>query len=394
MPLFRYKAINLKGQGIKGIIDADSLAFAKDKLKREKIFITAINLLPKEKKQKIHQDQLLAFTREMSQLLNAGLPLYESLLTIEEKQKKGLSHAIFADLCDQVKGGAFLSHALSQYPESFSGIYLSMILSSEQSGHLAEAFTQLTNLIQKQQKLKKQLTAALAYPAILGGFCLLVIFSLFFLVIPSMQELFEGRDLHPVTQTVLSISKGLRAHGYTLLTAFCSLSVCLYIGCKTKRFKEHLSSALLKTPFVKKIILESALVRFCRAMHMLLSGGMPFVEALHFSKKTTNNVLLSSLISHVEEKMIEGEKISDLFAKSPIIPPLVVRMLSIGEETGNLSFALKNLAEIYEEELDRDLLQLTTFLQPAILLFLGVVVGLVVLSILLPLTDVSSFTSE
>ena len=127
---------------------------------------------------------------------------------------------------------------------------------------------------------------------------------------------------------------------------------------------------------------------------MLLNGGVPLVESLRFAKKAVKNGALADLISKAELKMVEGKKMSELFAEASFIPPLVVRMLAIGEETGNMNVMMKNMAEIYEEELDKDLQQLATFLQPAVLLFLGAVVGLVVLSILLPLTDVSSFVSS
>ena len=150
----------------------------------------------------------------------------------------------------------------------------------------------------------------------------------------------------------------------------------------------------MKTPYFKKILIESALVRFFRSMNMLLLGGVPLVDSLRFSKKMVGNVVLAQLIAKTEEEIVEGRKISQLFSESKFIPSLVVRMLSIGEETGNMAAMMKSIAEIYEEELDKDLLQLMTFLQPAVLIFLGAVVGLVVLSILLPLTDVSSFVSS
>ena len=129
-------------------------------------------------------------------------------------------------------------------------------------------------------------------------------------------------------------------------------------------------------------------------MYMLLNGGVTLVESLHFAKKVVNNSAFISLIEETSSQVVEGKKISQLFAEAPFIPPLVLRMIAIGEETGNMSLMMRNMAEIYEEELDRDLQQLATFLQPAVLLFLGVVVGVVVLSILLPLTDVSSFVSS
>lgn len=395
MALFQYKAIGITGKLEKGVIDADSLVMAKERLRREQILVTDIACLQSGKRKiALTPSQLLAFTRELSQLLKAGLPLYESLLTIEEKQRNAKNHALFVDLCDRLKNGSSFSSALSYYPETFNEIYLSMVLSAEQSSALFEAFDQLTFLISKEQKLKKQITASLAYPAFLGGFCFLVIIALFFFVIPSMKELLEGRSLHPLTQTVLFLSDFLNNHG--ILLGFLGISFVLGIYCASRSliFRKKISEWLLKLPFCKKIILESAFVRLFRTMTMLLAGGVPLVETLRFCKKSVGNCLLEELLIKTEKEIVEGKKISDLFSGSAFIPPLVIRMLTIGEETGNMGGMMQSLAEIYEEELDKNLLQLVTFLQPAVLLFLGGVVGLVVLSILLPLTDVSSFVSS
>lgn len=395
MALFQYKAIGVGGRAEKGVIDADSLVMAKERLRREQVLITDISSLQEDKKKVIlSPTQLLAFTRELSQLLKAKLPLYESLLTIEEKQRNAKNHALFVDLCDRLKNGYSFSSALSHYPETFNPIYLSMVLSAEQSSSLFEAFDQLTFLISKQQKLKKQLTSSLAYPAFLGGFCFLVVVALFFFVIPSMKELLEDRKLHPLTQTVLFVSNFLNAHGFLLLFSGIGFLSAAYVSSRSQIVRRKISEGLLRLPFCKKIILESALVRLFRTMTMLLSGGVPLVEALYFSRKSVGNCLLEELLSKTEKQVIEGKKISDLFSESAFIPPLVIRMIKIGEETGNMVGMMQSLAEIYEEELDKNLLQLVTFLQPAVLLFLGGVVGLVVLSILLPLTDVSSFISS
>ncbi len=395
MPLFQYKAVGGDGKDFKGVINADSLLMAKERLRKDKILVTSVELLHlKAKSFVLNTQQLLAFTREMAQLLKAGLPLYESLLTIEEKQKKSKNHPLFADLCDKLKSGFSFSHALSLYPDTFHEIYLSMVRAAEQSGSLFEAFDRLTLLISKQEKLKKQLISSLAYPAFLGGFCLLIIGFLFFFIIPSMKELFEDRALHPLTQFIISLSDFLNTHRIELFGMGVLVFLGVFLSFQNPFFQRKIGVVLLKTPYIKKVLLESALVRFFRSMQMLLIGGVSLVDSLHFSKKMVGSELFKELISKTEEEVQEGKKMSQLFAKAPFIPPLVIRMLGIAEETGNMTGMMQSMAEIYEEELDKDLLQLMTFLQPAVLIFLGAVVGLVVLSILLPLTDVSSFVSS
>jgi general secretion pathway protein F/type IV pilus assembly protein PilC len=394
MPIYAYKALTEEGKKITGVIDADSLYLAKERLKKRQILLTELSLFSAKKQEvSLTPSMLLIFTREISQLLRAGLPLYESLVTIEEKYQKSKTHSLFVNLCDHLKSGKSLSSALGNYPKSFDAIYLSMVKAAEQSGHLAEAFADLTILISRQQKLKKQLFEALAYPAFLGVFCLIVVIALFFFVIPSMQELFEGRRLHPLTTVVLGISNWLN-NSIGLFLSFIAVDVIAIIAAvRNKKVRMMFFTLACQAPFVRLLLVQSALVRFCRAMYLLLSGGVSLVESLSYSRMTMKNALLEEIIANAETKIIEGKKLSSLLS-SPFIPSLVVRMVAIAEETGNMKNAMKNLSEIYEEELDKNLQQLTTFLQPAVLLFLGIVVGVVVLSILLPLTDVSSFLSS
>jgi general secretion pathway protein F/type IV pilus assembly protein PilC len=206
-----------------------------------------------------------------------------------------------------------------------------------------------------------------------------------------MQELFEGRQLHPITQTVLCISQWLNAYGKTLflILSFTIAGSILLLRRPSVQLK--LQKAILKIPFCKSLIIHSGLARFTRTVSLLLAGGIPLVEALALSRKAMKHPVLEEVIEDAEKKIIEGQRLSARLKLSPLIPSLVPRMIAIAEEAGNMEQMMKNIAEIYEEDLEKSLAQLTTFLQPALLIFLGGVVGLVVLSILLPLTDVSSF---
>lgn len=394
MPLYRYHALSKEGKKTAGVINADSYDVAKELLRRQKIYVT--KLLSYQEKQKALQipgQLLIAFTRDLSQLLKAGLPLYESLLAIEEKYRAHKAHPLFLDLCDKVKHGEHLSAALGAYPKIFDQIYISMIASAEETGTLPSVFSQLEKLISRQHKLKKQLISAMIYPMFLLSFCFIVITALFFFLIPSMQQLFEGRTLHPMTQAILSISLFLRKHGALLgsITALFIVSAVLFFS--SKMGKVILQKTFLKIPILNRMITQAVLVRFCRALSVMLSSSVSLIEALKLSKRIMNNPCFEDVITKAEEKIMQGGKLSDELSKSSLIPSLVVRMLSISEEAGNASEMLQNIADIYEEELEKSLMRFTSMLQPVMLLFLAVVVGIVILSILLPLTDVGSFLS-
>lgn len=394
MPIFRYRALTEMGKKISGVIDADSYDLAKNKLKKEKILVTKLSAIKYKKEVTLSPQLLLAFTRELGQLLIAGLPLYESLLTIEEKYRRHRSHSLLLDLCDKLKGGAQLSMALKTYPKSFDSIYISMVQAGEKTGSLAWAFQQLYELIERRQKLKKQLVSAMAYPAFLGVFCFLVVIGLLLFVIPSMRELFEGRHLHPLTQTVLSMSNFLQHSFLTLMLTVICASLGLIYFFRRPEGKLLFQKCLQKIPIVKTILLQAALIRFCRSASILLKGGVPLITSLSISRKSMRHALLEGAISDAEKYLVEGKTLSGQLKSSACIPPLVTRMISIAEETGKLPEMLKSLSDIYDQELERSLTQVITFLQPALLIILGGVVGLVILSILLPLTDVSSLISD
>ncbi len=395
MPLFRYRALTADGKMLKGVIDADSLIVAKERLKRQEVLVTELKLHQRDKQQAAMAPQLLqAFTQELAQLLRAGLPLYESLVTIEEKYRRHKIHPMLLDLCDHLKEGHLLSKALKRYPATFDRIYLSMVQVAEQSGDLVAVFDQLTHLIQRQQKLRKQLASALAYPMILSVFCVFVAAGLFFFVIPNMQELFEGRSLHPMTQLIVGLSQWLNTHLQSLLLSLAMLATLAIFTWRRPQAKQRFYAYCLRLPFLRTLLLHSALARFCRCLAMLLTSGVPLLSALEYARDVMRSPLLEKEIGNAEKRVLQGDRLSVALKAAPHFPPLIQRLVSMAEETGKLGESFTHLADMYEDEVERHLFQLTTYLQPMLLIILGAIVGLVVLSVLLPLTDVSTFTSN
>lgn len=392
MPLFRYKALSAQGKTLKGVIDADSLLAAKERLRREQLLVTEVEVQKEGQKERtLPQAFLLAFTQELAHLLRAGLPLYDSLQTIEEKYRRHKAHPVLLDLADHLKEGHALSAALKRYPKIFDSIYLSMVGVAEHAGNLVEVFAQLAQLIERQHKLKKQIVSAIAYPAFLFCFCLSVSLGLFLFVIPTMKELFDGKILHPMTTCVIAISNWLCVHFSTLaLTLLVAIGALVFFW-KRGSGKYHLYLFCTKVPLVKTLLLHSALVRLCRALAMLLGAGVPLLEALHLTTIIVKNPLLEASLLEAEKRIMRGERFSQALKESSHVPSLVIRLVAISEETGKMQEAFGHLCAIYGEEVEKHLSHLTTFLQPLLLIILGMIVGLVVLSILLPLTDVSSF---
>ncbi len=260
MPIFRYRALTETGTKVSGVIDADSFELAKERLRREKVLVTKLSLLENKKEISLNSSMLLAFTRELSQLLGSGLPLYESLLTIEEKYRRHRTHPLFLDLCDKLKSGHQLSTILKGYPKSFDAIYITLAEAGERTGALAWSFKQLYELTERRQRLKKKLISAMAYPAFLGAFCFLIVLGLLLFIIPSMSELFEGRALHPLTQIVLAMSRGLQKSYLPLILLLGGLVVSLTYFFKRPQGRILFQQVLQKIPLMKTILNQAALI--------------------------------------------------------------------------------------------------------------------------------------
>ena len=295
--LFQYEAITPNGKKKKGAINADSFENAKDALRRQKILVTQLIERPEKKVEKqLPSAMVINFTRDLSLLLRSGLPLYEALLTIEEKYRNTKGHMILLDLCDQIKQGRSFSEALRSYPKSFDQVYVSMVYSAEKSGALEEVFNHLTQLLGRQQKLKKQIFSAMIYPIFLACFCVLILIALFFFLIPTMETLFEGRELHPLTEAVLSISKFLTQNWVSLFFSFLTGTTVLIIFFRRKEGRRLVQKSTLHFPLFKKLVTEIVLLRFSRVLSVLLDGGVPLLGALKLSRKAMHHLYFESIV--------------------------------------------------------------------------------------------------
>lgn len=394
MPLYEYKAVSDQGKKYTATLDAESLQEAKIKLFRRQVSVLQIEpLLEKKIREKLSRSELLTLTREMARLLQAGLPLFETLSALEEKYRGQKAHKLLLNLCDLVRSGLSLSQSLTKHPETFDLLYVSMVANAEKTGRLNQALTELSEWIAKQQEVRKQLLAALLYPALLSAFCLVVLSSLLFYVIPSLKELFEGRDLHPFTQIVFAASRWA-CQAKIPLALFLSLLIAgIFFAKLSPKVREKMAPLVFRLPLLKNLLAKVAFVRFCRASATLLEGGLPLVQSFDQARRVMRHPALEAIIAQAQEKIAQGQPIHAPFQNHPLIPPLVPRMLGIAEEGGKLPFMLGQIAQIYEEDLERTLAQLSTVAQPLLLLVLGLIIGFVLLSVLLPLTDVSSFAA-
>ncbi len=391
MPLFKYQVIDNNSRKTFGVMKGDSKEEVTRILKKQGFFIVSLAETKLSGESKFDKQLLISFTRDLSQLLKASLPLYESLLEVEEKYKNHKAHPILVNICEGVRKGERLSKILNSYPKVFDKVYISMVMAGEEVGEIDRVFFELTQLLTRQDKLKKQIGSALLYPSFLLSFCFVVIIALLFFLIPSMEQLFEGREVEGMTKFVLNTSLFCRQHVIAIFLNLITLMIAPFFFIKVEKFKKFICLTLLQIPIIKTMIVQSVIARFSRTLGVLLMSSVSFIEALNLSKKVMNHPVFEDLMAKAEHSVLKGEKFSKELASSRYFPPLVSRMIAIAEEAGTMSSMLINLADIYEGELDKSLTRFTSMLQPVILLVLAIIVGVVIMSILLPLTDVGSF---
>lgn len=393
MPLFQYQALDETGKKKSGVVEAHSEREAKGVLREQGLMVTQlVHKTTVTSKQNLRGENLLGFTMQLSQLINAGVPLYESLVALEEQCRNESFHRIVLSLCDQIKAGSSLSESMANYPESFDKLYRAMIAAGESVGALNIVLERLSILQSKQMKLKKQLTTAMIYPVILSCFSLLIIIVLLSFVVPSIEGIFADRPLNGFTNFVLGASHLLRDYWWVYIPLFAAAITFAIFKLRTPGGKLWLERNLLKVPYLKTLIIQTAVARFCRTMGTLLMGGLPIIDSLRNAREVMRNVVLEEEVKQAENRIIEGSSLSVELGRSKFMPTLLPRMLAIGEESGSSVVMLNKLADMYEDELEKTLDRLMALAQPVILIVMGTVIGIILLAILLPMTDMSSFT--
>lgn len=394
MPLYQYQAFDSSGKKRKGLIEAQSEREAKEKLREQGVLVSSVHVKKGvASRENLKGQSLLTFTLQLSQLVNAGVPLYQSLLAIEEQYRKEPFHRVLLSLCEQIKAGSPLSQAMATYPDSFNKLYCSMIAAGESAGALNTVLERLGHLLAKQMKLRQEIVTALIYPCILASFSLLIIMLLMGFVLPSIEGIFADRQINGFTRAVLSLSHFLRAYWWVYMPILIALIVYLVYKARSEAGRIWRERNFLKIPLIRTLMIQTAVARFCRTMGTLQQGGLPMIDSLQIAREVMHNVVLEEEVKKAESKIIEGSSLSAELTRSKWFPVMVSRMLAVGEESGTLKLMLNKIADMYEDEIEKTLARLMALAQPLILVVMGTIIGCVLLAVLLPLTDISSFTT-
>lgn len=392
MPLYDYSALDTLGKRKKGTLEAPGEREAKGILREQGLMVAEITLKKAASdKQNLKGASLLTFTLQLSQLIQAGVPLYESLIAIEEQYRNESFHRILLGLCEKIKAGTSLSEAMALYPGSFDKLYRAMIAAGESIGALDVVLEKLTHFLTRQTRLKKQIITAMIYPGILASFSFLIIILLLGFVVPSIEGIFADRKLNGLTSFVLQASHFFRNYWWLYIPTVIAVVIGIVLKLKSDSGRLWIERTLLKTPIIRTLVIQTSLARFCRTMGTLQTGGLPLIDSLQISRGVMSNVVLEGEIKEAEERIIEGSSLSAELSRSKYIPSMVARMLAVGEDSGTTVIMFNKLADMYEDEVEKSLDRVMALSQPVILIIMGTIIGIVMMAILLPLTDVSSF---
>jgi len=393
VPLYQYQALERQGKKRAGFSEATDENDAKAKLREQGIMVKSLtSKVTVSSKQNLSGDILQTFTLQLSQLVNAGVPVFQSLSAVEEQYRGEPYHRVILSLCDQLKAGRSLSEAMASYPSSFDRLYCAMITAGESAGALGIVLDKLSIMLTKKNKIRRQLITAMIYPSVLASFSLLIIGLLMGFVVPSIEGIFAGRQLNGFTEFVLWISNVMRNYWWLYLPIFGAVIVGIVYQLRSSKGQLWLQKMLIRTPITKTFIIQSSVARFCRTMGTLQLGGLPMIDSLRLAREVIGNVLLQEEVHNAENRIIEGSSLSAELMRSRFFPKMVSRMLSVGEDSGSTVIMLNKIADVYEEDIEKSLDRMMALAQPIILIFMGAVIGGVLLAILLPMTDMSSFS--
>jgi type IV pilus assembly protein PilC len=405
MPTFAYAGRTRAGQTVSGEHIADTMDAAVAALRRQQIQITKIDPIkaakaraeakPKAAKKggvKVPSKNLAIFTRQFSVMIDAGLPLVQCLDILgKQEPHKGFSSVILKTRED-VEGGAALADAMKKHPKTFDTLYSNMIAAGEAGGILDTILKRLATYIEKSVKLKGEVKSAMIYPIAVVVIAVVVVAAILWKVIPTFAELFSGlgAQLPLPTRVVIAMSNNLVSYGWIGIVAIVVMGWALKSYYATENGRRMIDWIMLKLPILGDIMKKVAVARFCRTLSTLLSSGVPILDGLDITAKTSGNAIIEDAIMVTRTGIERGETISAPLKETGVFPSMVTQMINVGETTGALDAMLAKIADFYEEEVDTAVGGLLTLMEPVMIAFLGVVVGGIVIAMYMPIFDLIS----
>jgi len=405
MPVFQYQAMDARGQEVRSEIEAVSQEEAVSKIRALGHFPTQLRLkgkragAPRAARRKgrsftlgrVSNKQLTQFTRQMSTLQDAGLPILRSLRILEGQTKPGVLKNALQDIIEDVEAGSTLSEAMEKHPKAFDRLYVHTVRAGEAGGVLDQILSKLADFKEKAMALRRRVVGAIVYPAMVISFAAIILIFIMLFIVPKFEEIFGKFDikggLPAPTQMLIDFSNFIGDHWWLIPIVPIGLYAALKLVRATQGGRTALDWLKMKTPIVGSIVNRQAIATFARTLGTLIASGVPILEALNITRETVGNAVVAKALANVHDSIREGESIAGPLRESGVVDPIVVNMVDVGEETGELDKMLVKVADTYDDEVDHLVGSLVSALEPVMIIFLGGSIGFIVIALFLPLVE-------
>ncbi|MCD6162629.1 MAG: type II secretion system F family protein [candidate division Zixibacteria bacterium] len=394
MPVFEYKGKTVSGREVQGERKAKNRAELERFLRSNKILANKISKKPSQIQIKIgtgiKKIDISRFTRQFATMIGAGLPMVQCLEILENQLESAEFRKIASKIKESVQAGSTLSEALAKHKKVFDDLYVNMVEAGEIGGALDTILVRLALYREKADKLARQVKGAMVYPVVVGVVAGGVTFAMLTFIVPVFAKMFSGlgAELPAPTQMVLNLSGFLRSNILTMIVAAIAALVGFKFALRNPNFNLAFDKFKLRMPLLGDLIRKSSISRFTRTLSTLLSSGVSILDALEITAKTSGNLVIQHAIRKSMLSIAEGETITAPLKESGVFPPMVTQMISVGEKTGGLDDMLSKIADFYDEEVDAAVAALTSVIEPIIIVFMGAVIGGILIAMYLPMFDI------
>jgi type IV pilus assembly protein PilC len=415
MPNFKYEAKNFGGKTVSGSVSGENQEAAIAELRRRNLIVVSVKgggaggaassggsavaamfMDSNPNRYSPKGEELVVFTRQLSTMVSAGIPLLEGLEILAEQAERAGFAAVLDDVVEQIRGGCDLSTAFGKYPRCFSDIYCAMVRAGEASGQLDDILVRLAEYMEASQKLKRDIRAAMTYPVV--SLVLVIGITMFLMlgIVPKFRDVFSSMeiDLPALTAGVLNVAEWMDNHVMEMAIGAAGAVVGFKIYAKTSIGKWHFDWMMLNMPVFGQLFRKVALSRFAKTFATLVKSGVPILGALEIVSATSGNRLISKAVDDARESVRQGDTLSEPLAKSPHFPPMVVKMIGIGERSGALENLLEKIAEFYDDQVSASVKSLTSLIEPIMIGIMGFLVGTIVLAVFLPIFELQKKLAE
>jgi type IV pilus assembly protein PilC len=398
MAVYVWAAQGRAGEMKKGETEAINEAAVRTQLRRQGLKPTRVKEKPKDLlemiplKGRVKSKDVVIFSRQFSTMISAGLPLIQCLDILATQEQNKAFAKVIRTIKEDIEGGSTLSDALRKHPKVFDDLFINMIAAGEAGGILDTILNRLAVYLEKSMKLKRKVKGAMTYPGVVLGMSVAIITLLLVKVVPVFQSIFAGmgRELPFVTQTLINLSSFVTDNSLYIMGAIVLVIVALVRFYRTENGRYLFDRMILKPPVIGSLMRKVAIAKFTRTLSTLISSGVPILDGLEIVSRTSGNKIVEKALMETRKNISEGKTIAEPLAATTVFPPMVVQMIAVGEATGSLDSMLSKIADFYDDEVEVAVAAMTSMLEPMLMVFLGGVVGGMIVAMYLPIFQIGA----